>query len=133
MCRVMHGDNDSIARIHEQVRRWIGGEGIYSRIDGIGRRAWLWMSALSNECEVDIFKASFSSTGRIQYLTCYRVFREAVNVECSAPLGCIATVSSRPGCPTGWIELHLHESCSRMPGADRWIDDVLIAIWCAGA
>src|SRR6266568_791106 len=91
------------------------------------------MPALGDECEVDVFNASSSSAGRIQGLICYRVQREAVDVERSTPLRCIATVSSRPGRPTGWIELHLHESCARMPGADRWIDDVLIAVGGAGA
>ena len=37
MCSVMHGDNNSITRIHEQVRRWIGSEGLYGRINRIGR------------------------------------------------------------------------------------------------
>ena len=37
MCSVMHSDNDSIARAHEQVRRRIGGQGGYSRINRIGR------------------------------------------------------------------------------------------------
>ena len=93
------------------------------------------MPALCHECEVDIFNASFSSAGRIQYLTCYRVFREAIDVEGSAPLRWITTntTSSLKWYPTGWIELHLHESCARMPGADRWIDDVLIAVRRAGA
>src|SRR5438552_3237687 len=91
------------------------------------------MPALRDECEVDVFNASFSSAGRIQELTCCRVLREAVDVERSTPLRCIATVSSRPWRPTGWIELHLHESCPRMPGADRWIDAVLIAVRRAGA
>ena len=37
MCSVVHGDNNSITRIHEQVRRWIGGEGVNGRINRIGR------------------------------------------------------------------------------------------------
>ena len=37
MCSVMQSDNNSITRVHEQVRRWIGGEGVYGRINRIGR------------------------------------------------------------------------------------------------
>ena len=91
------------------------------------------MPAPGDECEVDRLDANLSEAGSIIGLACYRIFREAVDVEGSTPLGCSATVSSRPGRPTGWIELHLHESCPRMPGADRWINDVLITIWRAGA
>src|SRR5947209_4257179 len=137
MCSVMHGDNNSITRTHEQVRRRIGGQGSYGCINRIGRRGWLRMPTLGDESEVDVFLATknFTLTGRIQDLTCYRVIRQAVDVEGSAPLRWITTnaTSSLKWHPTGWIELHLHESCARMPGADRWIDDVLIAVWRAGA
>ena len=95
------------------------------------------MAALSDKSEVDVFLSTenFTLTGGIQGLTCYRVIRQAVDVEGSAPLRWITTntTSSLKWHPTGWIELHLHESCARMPGADRWIDDVLIAVRRAGA
>lgn len=86
---VMHGEDQIITGIHEQVGVGIGRDGVDVHIDRVG---WsMGFAALGNECEVDILdtrEKQLRGAGGIQRLAGHRVEREAVNIEGRAPLPC---------------------------------------------
>src|SRR5438309_1026438 len=69
--RVMQGNRKLITRVHEQVRRRVGGKGVEGRMKRIRRRVRLWNAALRNESKVDVFLSTneLRLAGRIQCLT----------------------------------------------------------------
>src|SRR5438045_8609117 len=51
---IVKGHRKLITRVHEQVRRRIGGKGVEGRMERIRRRVWRWHTALCQEGELDV-------------------------------------------------------------------------------
>ena len=129
---IVQGHRQVIAGIHEKVLRRVGSVGGIRLQERTGRS--LRMTALRDEREVGVLNTDLAHTGRIQLRTRYRVLANAEDDHGCTPLRRVArTGGIRPGGHVARrIELHLHKGHAGVAGADVRVDDILVAVGCAG-
>jgi hypothetical protein len=134
---IVHGDQQVVPRVHEQVFVQVRGK---SRQGCIDRISWcLWVPIPGDEGEVDVFLASDGLASGILHGAVDRISGKAIDGDRSAPLcGTAASANKERGrYPTWRIELHLHEGGSRVFADGVWgvgvwvVEDVAVAVRCA--
>src|SRR5262249_10197087 len=110
--RVVHGHDELVTGVHEQVGGPVRGERVGGGQQRVGRR--VRHTVLGDEREVDRLHARLVQAVLVLADGVVRVPGQAVDVERRAPLPGVAGGAGRPRDPTGRVELHLHERGTRV-------------------
>src|SRR5438105_2501504 len=123
---VLHGHDDAVARIHEEIRCAVRREGAHGRVDRA--RRGVRDATLGDEGEVDRFDAREVLTRFVQLRAVEVVDLQTVDVQGRAPEVRVAAQAGGPARPARRIELHFHEGGPRMRGDAAVSRDVRVAV-----